>query len=47
MKTECNVPSPCRGDRARRLYRERQPISPGTALIALEPEAVVPATECA
>jgi hypothetical protein len=27
--------------------QERQPISPGMALIALEPDAVLPATECA
>jgi urea carboxylase len=47
MKTECNVPSPVAGIVRAVYIRERQPISPGMALIALEPEAAVPATECA
>jgi urea carboxylase len=37
MKTECSVPSPATGIVRAVYIQERQPISPGTPLIALEP----------
>ncbi len=42
MKTECNVPSPAAGIVRAVYIQERQAISPGTALIALEPDASAP-----
>jgi urea carboxylase len=39
MKTECNVPSPATGTVRAVYVRERQEISPGMPLIALEPES--------
>jgi len=39
MKTECSVPSPAAGVVRAVYIEERQPIAPGMALIALEPEA--------
>jgi urea carboxylase len=42
MKTECSVPSPAAGIVRAVYIRERQAISPGMALIALEPDASAP-----
>jgi urea carboxylase len=42
MKTECNVPSPAAGIVRAVYIQERQAIAPGTALIALEPDASAP-----
>ena len=39
MKTECSVPSPAAGIVRAVYIQERQSISPGTPLIALEPTA--------
>jgi urea carboxylase len=39
MKTECSVPSPTAGIVRAVYIQERQPISPGTPIIALEPTA--------
>jgi urea carboxylase len=39
MKTECSVPSPAAGIVRAVYIQERQSISPGTPLIALEPAA--------
>ena len=39
MKTECSVPSPAAGIVRAVYIQERQPISPGTPIIALEPAA--------
>jgi urea carboxylase len=44
MKTECSVPSPAAGIVRAVYIQERQSISPGTPLIALEPAARLPAT---
>ncbi len=42
MKTECSVPSPAAGIVRAVYIKERQAISPGMALIALEPDAAAP-----
>ena len=38
MKTECEVPSPATGIVRAVYVRERQPITPGMPIIALEPD---------
>ena len=45
MKTECNVPSPATGIVRAVYIRERQQITPGTPIIALEPSARMRAGE--
>ena len=44
MKTECSVPSPAAGIVRAVYIQERQPISPGTPIIALEPATRLHAT---
>ena len=44
MKTECSVPSPAAGIVRAVYIQERQPISPGTPIIALEPAVHLHAT---
>jgi urea carboxylase len=44
MKTECGVPSPAAGIVRAVYIQERQSISPGTPIIALEPATRLPAT---
>ena len=44
MKTECSVPSPAAGIVRAVYIQERQPISPGTPIIALEPAVRLHAT---
>ena len=45
MKTECSVPSPVAGIVRAVYIREKQPISPGTPMIALEQHAPSRASE--